>query len=340
MLSRVADSIYWMQRYRERAENIARLIDVNLFLSIDAPGEDDQQWPPILMTTRGHELYQKLYGKPTQAGVLEFLTFDERNPDSIINCVHRSRENARSSRDTITSEMWHELNLLYLFMQRTAAQPRKRIKSLFEFYSHIRRSCQLFTGIKDTTMSHNEAWHFGRIGNLLERADQSSRILDVKYFILLPSVDHVGTPYDDILWAALLKSVSGLETYRKIYHEIHHAHVVDFIISNREFPRSIHSCLWRARQSFGVLEPEFSSGGKAPAGHPVRRVQDLCVELETLTVYDIVKRGVHEFLDQIQCRIAEISNSIYDTYFAPLPGQEAPRDEVVAENPSGGVEPS
>lgn len=316
MLSRVANSIYWMQRYRERAENIARLIDVNLYLNIDAPGNDEQQWQPTVVTTGDHALFQELHGKPTQENVLEFLTFDPRNPNSILNCLYHSRENARSIRESITYEMWHELNLIYLFVRDVATSGRRKIKSLFDFYSHIRRSCQLFTGVMDTSLSHDEAWYFGRIGNLLERADQSSRILDVKYFILLPSVEYVGTPYDDILWAALLKSVSGLEMYRKLYHGIHHSHVVEFIILNREFPRSIHSCLYRTLQSLKAIH---TLNGEKESSEALMLVEQFVHDLESTSVYDIVKRGMHEFLEEIQLKISNVNNSIYNTYFAPLP---------------------
>ncbi len=319
-----------MQRYRERAENIARLIDVNLFLSIDAPGDDEQQWHPIVVTTGDYVLFEQLYGKSTEKNVIEFLTFDTRNPNSILNCVHHSRENARSVRESITQEMWHELNSLHLFMREAASASRRDAKSLYEFYARVKRSCQLFTGIMDTTLSHDEAWHFGRLGNLFERADQSSRILDAKYYMLLPSVDHVGTPYDDILWSALLRSVSGLEMYRRLWHEIHHSHVIDFIVLNREFPRSIHSCLRRAKQSLEIVGFE-SSGGEPP----IILVDRLCAELESLTVYDIVKTGLHEFLDQIQSKISKISRSMYVAYFAPFSEPAAGQQNQILLNTGG-----
>lgn len=333
MLSRVADSIYWMQRYRERAENIARLIDVNLFLNIDAPGDDRQQWHPSVVTTGDYDLFEELYGEPTESNVLQFLTFDPRNPNSILNCVSLSRENARSIRETITSEMWHEINLLYLHVREAAAAPKRALKHPFEFYAHIRRSCQLFTGIMDTTLSHDEAWHFGRLGNLFERADQSSRILDAKYYILLPSVEHVGSPYDDILWAALLKSVSGLEMYRRSWNEIRHSHVVDFIVLNPDFPRSIHSCLRRAQDSLRAI-----GGGTGAEDEPLRLLIRMCGELERTHVYDIVKFGLHEFLDQVQSKISEISQSMYNTYFSPFPA--SPQASPVPAALAAGSEPS
>ena len=336
MLSRVADSIYWMQRYRERAENIARLIDVNLFLSIDAPGDDQQQWQPIVVTTGDYSLFKKIYGKPTEKNIIEFLTFDQRNPNSILNCLFHARENARSVREAITLDMWHVLNTLYLFMRKTADSPRKKIKSLYEFYSHIRKSCQLFTGIMDTTLSHDEGWHFGRLGNLLERADQSSRILDVEYYILLPSAEQVGTSHDDVLWSGLLRSVSGLEMYRRLWHEIHHSHVIDFIVLNREFPRAIHSCLFRAKESLQVIGFDPSENR---AESPIEMVEKLCAELESLTVYDIVKIGLHEFLGQLQSKISHVSNGIYTAYFAPFPTPvNGGREEIVTTGVQGGTE--
>ncbi len=313
MLSRVADSLYWMQRYRERAENVARLIDVNLYLSIDAPGDDRHQWEPLVTTTGEKNLFEEIYGKASEKNVIEFLTFDERNPNSIINCLRQSRDNARSVRQIITLEMWNELNQLYLFV-RKAADSRKKITSFFDFFQSIKRSCQLFTGITDTTMSHTDAWHFGRLGYLLERADQTSRILDVKYFILLPTPSHVGTPYDDIQWATLLKSVSGLEMYRKKWHDIQHSNVINFLLLDEYFPRAVCSCLRRAADSLRAVSNEKTPSGE---GSPHALLNGLYSEFQRLTVYEIVKTGMHEFVDRLQARIDEISNSIYNTFFAP-----------------------
>lgn len=327
MLSRVADTIFWMQRYRERAENIARLIDVNLYLSIDAPGDVRHQWAPIVATTGEQALFEKLYRNPSQDNVIEFLTFDERNPNSILNCLRKARDNARSVREAITSDMWHELNQLYLLVELSSLK-RKKADSLFEYYDKIKKCCQLFTGITDTTMSHNDGWNFGRLGYLLERADQTSRILDVKYFILLPSPKHVGTPYDDIQWAALLKSVSALEMYRKKWQDIHHSYVIDFLVLDRYFPRSVYSCLRRASDSLAAV-----SNGSADADRPRALLGALCRRLESIKVYEIVKIGLHEFVDDLQARIAELTESLYASFFAPL-ASENMRQETSALSPA------
>jgi len=319
MLSRVAESIYWVQRYRERAENIARLVEVNLHLNIDAPGDDLVQWYPVVATTGDYDFFKELYGNPSEDNVLNFLTFDRRNPNSILNCLHKSRENARSVRPIITSEMWHELNMAYLYVQRMASSVRDR-RSIYDFYDRIKKSCQLFTGIMDTTLSHNEAWHFGRLGNLLERADQTSRILDVKYFMLLPLPEHVGTVYDDIQWSALLRSASALEMYRRIWHSVHHTSVAEFLILDREFPRSINSCLIRAKDSMHRM-----LGKGTVNSEPYERIARLCAELSVTSVSAIFKKGLHEYLENIQSRITEINDSIYSTFFGVTSQQHTPR---------------
>ena len=313
MLSRVAEALYWMQRYRERAENTARLAEVNLHLSIDAVGDDQVQWYPLVATTGDHEIFKEIYDKPTEASVLRFLTFEERNPNSIFNCLHRSRENARAIRPIITSEMWQEINTIYLYVQKKYATLGAALPNR-DFYDYIRKSCQLFTGITDTTLSHNESWHFARLGNPLERADQTSRILDFKYYMLLPSPEHVGTAFDDIQWAALLKSVSALEMYRRIHHSIQHSHVAEFLILNLEFPRSIRSCLARAEQSLGWI-----LGQEAPDTEPYKLVSKLCGDLSRIKIYDIIKKGMHEYLDEIQSRIIEIHTAIFNEFFALTP---------------------
>src|SRR5262245_14101102 len=175
MLSRVAESIYWMSRYAERAENVARFIAVNLQLMLDAPDGSDQQWEPLVATTGDHEDFAKRYGVPSQQNVLQFLTFDPENSNSILSCLRAARENARSVREIISSEMWLQLNKFYLMVNQ-AAGPEGGLVSPHEFYTEIKLASQLFSGITEATMTHGEAWHFARLGQMLERADKTSRI--------------------------------------------------------------------------------------------------------------------------------------------------------------------
>ena len=186
MLSRVADSIYWMGRYVERAENVARFVDVNLNLMLDAPTGVDQQWQPLVNITGDHEGFTKRYGEATQEKVIQFLTFDRENPNSILSCLRAARENARSVREIISSEMWLQLNQFYL-MVNSAAVTTNGHETPHDFFTEVKLASHLFAGVTDSTMTHGEAWHFCQLGRKLERADKTSRILDVKYFILLRS---------------------------------------------------------------------------------------------------------------------------------------------------------
>src|SRR5688572_29108524 len=207
LLSRVADAVYWMARYIERAENVARFIGVNLHLQLDLPLEPAYQWQPLIDASGDAEPFLRQHDVASEENVIPFLAFDAANPNSIFSCLRSARENARSIRETISREMWEQVNSMYLQFQFQRSAPQH--ESMPEVLRGIRLACHMFQGITDSTMSHNEAWHFLRLGRMMERADKTSRILDVKYFILLPSTTGAGTPYDDLHWSAVLKSVSG-----------------------------------------------------------------------------------------------------------------------------------
>ncbi len=311
MLSRVADSIYWLNRYIERAENVARFIDVNLHLMLDLPTDINQQWQPLIYTTGDLELFQNHYGEINGENVIQFLTFDGDYPNSIISCVQKARENARSIREIISSEMWEEVNAFYLMLKETSSG--KPLDELPDFFAQVKMSSHRFTGVMDATMSHNEGWHFGQVGRFLERADKTARILDVKYFVLLPSAEWVGTPLDQIQWIALLKSASAYEMYRKYQHRITPNDVAEFLILNRQFPRSVHFCLWQAEQCLHEIT-------NTPVGtwcnSAERSLGQLCSQLGYLTIEDITESGLHEFLDRMQSSINEVAMRIYSTFFA------------------------
>lgn len=322
MLSRVANSIYWMSRYLERAENVARFIDVNLNLILDLPEEYGEQWAPLVNTTGDHESFSKRYRVPTRENVMHFLTFDRDNPNSILSCVRHGRENARSVREIISSEMWEQANRFYLLVQ-DAARNKAAVENPHDFYASVKLASHLFDGITEATMSHGEAWHFLQVGELLERADKTSRILDVKYFILLPSPQAVGTTIDNIQWAALLKSASALEMYRKHSKQINPFKVADFLILNREFPRSVHSCLDRAADSLHAISGSSMDTFNNRAEQGLGR---LLSELNYTQIDEIIHGGLHEFLDGLQNRLNWIDDAIFETFFAlrPLTGKNTP----------------
>ena len=305
LLSRVADSVYWMARYVERAENVARFIGVNLNLHLDLPQDPGQQWQSLIDTSGDEKIFAERYGTATQHNVVHFLTFDAENPNSILSCLRNARENARSVRETISSEMWEQVNDMYL--QMATGKPQPGYQWLPEFFHQLRMNSHLFQGITDATMTHNEAWHFARLGRKMERADKTSRILDVKYFMLLPSVSDVGTPYDDIHWSAVLKSVSGLEMYRKKYGRISPRSIVEFLVRDHEFPRAIHYCVACADTSVRAItgsEPgTFRYGSERLLGL-------LKADLAYTPVDQILDSGLHGYLDGLQVRMNEIGNAL------------------------------
>ena len=312
MLSRVADSIYWLSRYVERAENVARFIDVNLQLMLDIGAGAAQQWQPLVDTTGDREVFNRRYPEPSQANVIQFLTFDPGNPNSILACLRAARENARSVREIISSDMWLQLNKFYLMVQSAASEPRI-FRAPYDFFHEVKLASQSFDGITDATMSHAEAWNFARLGRMLERADKTSRILDVKYFILLPSADQVGSAVDDIQWAAVLRSASAFEMYRKRHGRISPRGVVDFLLLDPQFPRAIRFCLLAARDSFHAISGTPSGTFRHP---PEKLLGQLCADLAYVSVDDIIDRGPHEYFDELQTKMNHLGMGIFETFFA------------------------
>jgi uncharacterized alpha-E superfamily protein len=313
MLSRVADSIYWMSRYVERAENVARFVDVNLNLMLDAP-TNDQQWEPLVNITGDHLDFAERYGKKTEAQtVIHFLTFDRQNPNSIISCLRYARENARSVREIISSEMWLQLNTFYL-MVNSAAESGGGLASPHNFFHDVKLASHLFTGVTDATMTHGEAWHFCRLGRKLERADKTSRILDVKYFILLRSAAEVGTLYDEVQWVAVLRSASAFEMYRKRHGRILPRNVVEFLLLDAEFPRAVRFCLNGARDSLHAISGAPMGASRKPAE---KLLGQICAELAHARVDDVIAGGLHEYLDTLQTNVNQASTGIFERFFAP-----------------------
>ena len=310
LLSRVADSVYWMGRYIERAENVARFLDVNQNLMLDLPRGFGDQWQPIVDTTGDRAKFQELYGTPTRENVVRFLAFDARNPNSICSCVLAARENARSVRETISSEMWQQINSLYLLI---APEGRKPVPEMLPEFCHgVRMACHLFQGITHVTMSHNEAWHFIRLGTSLERADKATRMLDVKYFILLPSVSDVGTPYDDIQWAAVLKSVSGFEMYRKRHGRIAPERIVEFLLLDGEFPRAVRYCVGVADASLHAITGTRLGAFSCAAEQQLGRLRS---ELDYAQVESILQAGLHEFFDALQAKMNAVDECVLADFF-------------------------
>lgn len=317
MLSRVADSLYWMSRYMERAENDARLLDVNLQLLLDLGGEAAamEHWAPVIASLEETSLFDSLYQTADQASVTEFLALQKKNPNSIVSCLTLARENARTTREQISSEMWEEINRLFLFVQSDDAR-QLLVASPHEFFKQVIAGSHLFQGVTAATMTHGEGWDFIRIGTLLERADSTSRILDVKYHILLPSGEDIGGNVDTIQWMGVLKSCSALEAYCKLYvSQVAPWKVAEFLITDQQFPRSIRYCVDSLDHALhrisGVDETRYGNEAERLSGR-------LRSDLDYVTISEIFEFGLHEYLTQIQERLVAVSNAMHATYCASL----------------------
>jgi uncharacterized alpha-E superfamily protein len=314
MLSRVADSIYWLTRYVERAENVARFVEVNLNLLLDS-SSGPTQWDPIVLTTGDLPLFRDRYGEATAENVIRFLTFDADYPNSILSCLRIARENARSVRDVISSEMWQQVNSFYLMVTEVAQSGYlSDLTTILKFFEEVKLQSHLFAGVMDATMTHNEGWHFGQIGRLIERADKTARILDVKYYILLPSPKDVGSTLDELQWMALLKSASAYEMYRKQgAHRISPMAVAEFLILDREFPRSVRSCITRTERSLHHITGTPVGNWRIPVERSLGRLRS---DLDYITIEEIIHQGLHEFLDDLQSRMNEVGDKIFTTFFS------------------------
>lgn len=321
MLSRVAESIYWMARYVERAENLARFIDVTLNLILDQPQGTAQQWAPLVNTTGDEKYFYQHYGRANADEVIRFLTFDRNYPNSIISSLSSARENARTVREAISSEAWEQLNEFYHFV-RDAADARLRLDSPSDFFRAVKQYSHLFNGILDATMTHDQGWHFANLGRSLERADKTSRILDVKYFTLLPTIQDVGTTIDDLQWSAVLRSVSGFEMFRKRFHGITVERVIEFLILDPAFPRAIRYCVAHADQSLHEISGSPLGTYRNAAEQRLGRLKS---ELAYSDVRSIADRGLHQFVDGLQRSLNNIGAAIHDAFFAMRPVESSGR---------------
>ncbi|RYZ88497.1 MAG: alpha-E domain-containing protein [Proteobacteria bacterium] len=313
MLSRVANSIYWMNRYIERAENYARFMSVNFNLALDLPPNVVPQWEPLLIATANNFGFYEHYQEATRENVIEYMTFDKRNPSSIVSSLNFARENARTVRETISREMWEKLNELYHMVQGTGNHADWSLGQTQDFFTEISYGAQLFYGIIDATITRNEAWHFARVGRFTERADKTTRFLDVKYFTLLPADGSASTTLDLVIWAAVLKSVSAYNMFRQQYRSLTPANIVEFLLLDKLFPRAAAHCIRQAELSLYEISGTLVSQGFGNSAE--RAISKLRSDLEFTVVDDVFKSGLHEFLDNFQTQTNEIGSEIYKTYF-------------------------
>ncbi len=309
MLCRVADALFWMNAYIERAENIARLIHVNMNLTLDLfLDAEDNRWMPLVIASGDNDDFTSRYQEFTEENVIFFLTFDPKNPNSILSCVHLARENARTVRDIISTELWEQVNNCYLMVQSFAR--KKNIENLNHFFKKIIMESHLFAGIAEATMLHNEGMMLGHIGRKLERADKTARFLDVKYFMLLSSSEEIDSPYDTLQWGALLKSISAFEMFKKKYKKFTSKNIVAFLLFDDSFPRSVSHCLKSSRDALVSMQDSLK-GGEVVAVE----AKELCAWFSKANVDIVMGKAMHQFIDETQLRLNDLVQTMTHSFF-------------------------
>jgi uncharacterized alpha-E superfamily protein len=329
MLSRHADSAFWIGRYIERAEATARMIDVHYHFGLESPLVGDAlRWSSILAISGQEEAFKERHPREDERAILDFFAFDRDNFGSIQSCLREARENARTIRDQISSEMWECVNRMYLDFQAWDVD-RVLSTSPFAFFQRVKDGSHLFQGITNRTLMMGEARDFHDAGRFLERGDQTARILDVKYHDLLPHFAgtairetlpqtplpdpvSVGGPVDVHGWVAVLKSVGAFEAFSKTYRQgVSPARVSEFLILNTQFPASVRHSIGRID---GCLRRISGNREMAPKNDAERAVGRLYNELNYIRAEEIIKGGLHEFLQDVQERFHEVGEAIFETY--------------------------
>jgi uncharacterized alpha-E superfamily protein len=310
LLARYAESLFWLARYVERVENLARILDVNETFSRDSRG--DQNWRSVVHLFADQERFARYHDAINADTVLDFYVRDRANPTSIVSAMRSARENARTLRPMISTEMWVQLNVFYNRLSALtgdALQPGNRAR----LFGEIKDACQTHTGITEGTMYQDQGWHFYQMGRYLERADQTTRLLDIKYHLLLPQPSDVSSPLDVSQWNALLRSAAGYHAYRRVYPRgISPASVAGFLLLNKRFPRSVRLCLGQAEAFLSNLKARYTLRGGRGAAEELDGLRGL---LDSLAINDILTEGLHEFLDSVQLRLIAVSGDLSASFF-------------------------
>jgi uncharacterized alpha-E superfamily protein len=311
MLSRVADSLYWMSRYLERAEHSARLIDTHLNLMLDMSADSaDRRWLRVLSCLP----IQSKGEPPTETqDIIRELTFSTRNRSSIVSCISTARENARQVREQVSSEMWTQLNRLFHEVKRAGSEDLGEVQPL-EFLNAVKDGSMLFQGITDSTMNHGEGWQFIRLGRCMERAVATATVLDAHFREFLRPPDALGEAADPLEWVGLLKCCTAFEAYCKVYTaKLSPSRIAEFLLLNAEFPHSARFCVDRVLSALTAIEESTYRR----RGESVRRLAGrLRANLEFSQIDEILTAGLHPYLVSIQKECANIHSAIHEVYIA------------------------
>jgi uncharacterized alpha-E superfamily protein len=310
MLSRTASALYWMSRYLERSEAVARLLDVNLSLSMDLSGGEDEAWTAVVATTGDLEPFLKRHGAVTRGPALAFLAFDPENPNSVAACAHLARENARTVREHLPSEAWEAINALHLHL-RQAALSGTEPGSLDAALEAVRMAGRHLEGLLSTALIRDEGWQFSQLGRHLERADQTSRLVDVQHALLEGRGHESG---HELRWEAVAKSASALTMYRRRHGGTDGQKVAEFLLLEGAFPRSVAFCLGTAEEALrainGTPSGMFSNAAEKALGR-------LAADLRYTEIGDVLEAGIHNWLDHFQERLNTVGERVRLEYFEP-----------------------
>ena len=311
MLSRTADHLFWMSRYIERAESLARLLDVTWQMSLvpQSLAAANQNWNAIIALNSLDEEFAARYSAVNAENVLRFMVSDTSNQASILSCLRLTREKAHAVRGTINSEMWETMNATWLEARERSFEQIANA-GVGEFFDWVKMRSSLSRGTTLATLLQDEAYHFIRLGTLLERADNTARILDVKYHVLRPHGDEGAT--DFYQWGALLRSVSAFEVYRKAYRDvITPERVAELLILRSDMPRSLHFCLNGVVKNLELIANRQS-------GETLRQAGLLHAQLHYARIEDILERGLHEFLTDFMDRIYTLGDGVSKDFLVPM----------------------
>ena len=307
MLSRVADRLYWTARYIERAENIARLVNVHASLILDLPKGVGLEWRQLVNIAGSHELFAKRFRSAGERSVLAFMLGDTDNPGSILSCLSAARENMRTTRDRMPSEAWEGVNELYLFARRTFDNKALR-KNLHANLSQVVRRCQQITGLLAGTMSHGDGYQFVRLGRNLERADMTTRILDVGSAVLDAPGDEIESLYDR-RWSSVLRTLGADQMYRQdVRRAVRGEYVVGYLLKDALFPRSLAHTLGEMRSCLETFPN--NDGALRAVAHAQRRV----TEADSVA---LAGAGLHNFIDELQADLGAVHDQVAGTWLTP-----------------------
>lgn len=289
MLGKTAGGLFWMFRYLERSENTARLIEAGFRIALTRPGAEE--WASVLKTAAADQAYAAAHGAVEQAKVIDFLLRDASNPSSVMSSYAQARQNARLVRTAITREVWEAVNEAYMGLKQRLARPVAE-RDLPDILAQIRQDSALLRGAMHGSMLRNDVFDFCRMGTFLERADNTARILDVKYYVLLPSVTQVGSSIDNVQWETILRSVSGVRAFSWLNEgKATPVGIVDFLIFDPRMPRSLRYSLTKIRSNLAMLEAQYMES------HPCHEtVERLDRRLSSSNVEEVFEDGLHEFL--------------------------------------------